>query len=263
MWPTYPEFRLSYRMDAAELFRQHLSVISQAAAAICRRNGVANQDAEDFESEVRLKLCENDYAIVRKFQGKSSFATFLNVVITKSFVDHQRRLWGKWNPSSQARRLGDIAVQLEALIYRDGRTFDSSRQILEQRHGSAAGSEALRKMFAKLPRRSRRRFEGSDGLDFVASHDDAESSVSASERDGQLASASGALQRALQDLPDEDRLIIRMIYYEGLSVADIARGLHLEQPRLYPRIRHILASLRNTLASQGISPDFLQDVGPD
>lgn len=249
-------------MDAAELFRQHLKVIAQSAAAICRRNGVTGQDAEDFEADIRLKLCENDYAVVRKFQGKSSFATFLSVVITKSFVDHQRRVWGKWSASSQAKRLGDVAVQLEALIYRDGRSFDSARQTLEQRHGSAASSETLRAIFVQLPRRSRRHFESADGLDFVPSNDEADGDVSATERDEQLATASDALGRALRDLPDEDRLIIRMMYYEGVSVADIARGLHLEQPRLYPRIRHILAALRKTLASQGISPDFLQDVDP-
>ena len=72
--------------------------------------------------------------------------------------------------------------------------------------------------------------------------------------------AEQALRRALQELPDEDRAIIRMLYYEGLSVADIARGLRVEQKRLYPRIKQLLASLRKTLKRQGISADFLEDL---
>jgi DNA-directed RNA polymerase specialized sigma24 family protein len=51
-----------------------------------------------------------------------------------------------------------------------------------------------------------------------------------------------------------------MLYYEGLSVADIARALHLEQARLYPRLRQLLAGLRRTLEAQGISGDFLQGI---
>ena len=72
--------------------------------------------------------------------------------------------------------------------------------------------------------------------------------------------AEQALRRALQELPDEDRVIIRMLYYEGLSVAEIARGLRVEQQRLYPRIKQLLASLRKTLERQGISADFLEDL---
>jgi len=68
-------------MDAAELYRQHLAHIGQIAQSVCRRNGVNDHDAEDFASDVRLKLCDDDYGVIRKFQGKSSFTTYLTVVI--------------------------------------------------------------------------------------------------------------------------------------------------------------------------------------
>jgi len=68
------------------------------------------------------------------------------------------------------------------------------------------------------------------------------------------------LRAALQQLGDEDRAIIKMLYYDGLSVADIARGLGLEQQRLYPRIRQLLASLKQTLKRQGISGDLIKDL---
>ena len=31
-----------------------------------------------------------------------------------------------------------------------------------------------------------------------------------------------------------------MLYYEGMSIADTARGLQIEQKRLYPRIKLLL-----------------------
>jgi RNA polymerase sigma factor (sigma-70 family) len=247
-------------MDAEESFRQHLTVIGQIAQSVCRRNGVNDHDAEDFAADVRLKLCDDDFAVIRKFQGKSSFVTYLTVVINKCFLDHRRHMWGKWTPSSQAKRLGVVAVLLETLVYRDGQTFDAACQILEQKHGLTTDRRQLRDILAQLPRRSPRRFEGDDGLDALPSPDGADAQLLANERDGQLAVAEEALRNALQDLPDEDRVIIRMLYYEGVSVADIARGLQTEQKRLYPRIKHVLASLRTTLKSQRISPDFLESL---
>jgi RNA polymerase sigma factor for flagellar operon FliA len=118
----------------------------------------------------------------------------------------------------------------------------------------------LRTVLAQLPRRSPRRFEGDAGLDMVPSRDDADTDVLASERDDQLAAAADALRRAVQDLPDEDRAIIRMLSYGGLSIADIARGLGVEQKRLYPHIKQLLASLRKTLQGQGVSADFLEGL---
>jgi RNA polymerase sigma factor for flagellar operon FliA len=247
-------------VDAEELYRQHLTSIGQIALSVCRRHGVEDHDAEDFASDIRLKLCDDNFAVIRNFKGRSSFTTYLTVVINKSFLDHRRRIWGKWRASSQAKRGGDMAVLLERLVYRDGHSFDAACQILEQKHGSAIDRAALRKTLGTLPRRSPRRFDGEEGLSSVPSADTADVDLLAGERDQRLAAAEGALRAALEALPDEDRAIIRMMYYEGLSVADIARGLRAEQKRLYPRIKRLLASLKSVLGSQGISGDVLQEL---
>lgn len=246
-------------MDAEQLFQEHLQVIDHIAQSICRRNGVREHEAEDFASDMRLKLCENDFAVIRKFQGKSSFTTYLTVVISKAFLDYRRRIWGKWTPSSRAKHLGTAAILLEKLIYRDGVTFDAACRALEERHGLTVERRKLQAILAELPRRSPRRFEGGDELDTLPSTERADEQALADERYERLAIAEQALGQALQKLSDEDRAIIRMAYYEGLSVAEIARGLGVDQMRLYPRIRQLLASLRKTLVGQGISAGFLED----
>ena len=247
-------------MDAEQLYRQHLPFIGQIALSVCRRNGVDGHDAEDFASDVQLKLCADEYAVVRKFQGKSSFTTYLTVVINKSFLDYRRQVWGKWTPSSQAKRLGQTAILLETLVHRDGQSFDSACQLLAQKHGIAIDRRALREMLVQLPLRSPRRFEGSDGLSTLPSNDGADALVLAHERDEQRVAAEKALRAALAELPDEDRALIRMVYFEGLSVADIARGLQTDQKKLYPRIKILLTSLRKTLNRQGIATGFLEDL---
>ena len=214
-------------MEAEEFYNQHLSIIGQIASSVCRRNGLNEHDAEDFTSDIRLKLCDDDYAVIRKFQGKSNFTTYLTVVINKAFVDHRRRVWGKWAPSSQAKRFGDTVVALETLVYRDNYSFDSACAILEQKHGATIDRRALRSMLAQLPRRSPRRFESDDGLATVPSHDGADVHVLDDEREQRLAAAEAALKKAVDAFADEDRAVIRLLYYEGLSVAAIARALQI------------------------------------
>jgi RNA polymerase sigma factor for flagellar operon FliA len=231
---------------------------------VCRRNGLSEHDAEDFTSDIRLKLCDDDYAVIRKFQGKSNFTTYLTVVINKAFVDHRRRVWGKWSPSSQAKRFGNTVVALETLVYRDGYSFDSACAILEQKHGPAVDRRELRSMLAQLPRRSPRRFESDSDLATLPSRDGpADAYVLDDEREQRLAAAEAALRKAVDAFPDEDRAVIRLLYYEGLSVAAIARALHIEQKRLYPRIKQLLASLQKTLKAQGIAGDVLEHLDPD
>jgi len=247
-------------MDAATLYRQHLIEIGQIAESTCRWNGVRDHDAEDFASDVHLRLCEDDYAVLRQFRGTSSVRTYLTVVIGRLFLDYRIRIWGKWRASAQARRLGDAAVLLETLIYRDGCTFDAACQIIEQRRGLNVQRGELRTILTQLPRRPPRKFEGDADLDVVPAVERADGLVLESERVEHVALAEAAVARAVEELPVEDRLIIRMVYYEALSVAEIARVLGLEQKRLYPRIQQLLRSLRNTLKSQGITADFVDNV---
>jgi RNA polymerase sigma factor for flagellar operon FliA len=68
-----------------------------------------------------------------------------------------------------------------------------------------------------------------------------------------------ALQRALQALPEEDQLILRMRYLSGASVADIARALHIEQKPLYRRIENNRARLRAILEESGISRELVSE----
>lgn len=249
-------------MDPEAFLRDHLAVIREIAESICRRNGVTAHDAEDFASEVRLKMYENDFAAVRAFQGKATFTTYLHVVISKFFIDYRRRTWGKWTPSAQAKRLGPVAILLEKLVYRDGCTFDAACRVIEQNPALATDRKQLQDMLSRLPRRAPRRFTGDDALEDMTTDASADDEVLADERGDHLAAAESALRIAIDDLPLEDRVIVRMLYYEGTSIADVARGLGLEQKRLYPRTKQILAALKKRLVERGISSDLLDDLHP-
>ena len=245
-------------VEPSVLYLQHLEAINRIAASLCKRNGVFGADAEDFASEVRLRLLEDDYAVIRKHRGDSSMTTFLTVVIANLFRDYRIKMWGKWRPSAEARRLGDAAVLLETAMYRDGCSFDEACRLLEQSGRANVDRTELRKITEKLPVRTTRRIEGEETLSEVAASAQTDGGLLDAERREQLVALHGALARTIATLDAEDQLIIRLRFYEGFSVADVARGLRLPQKPLYPRISRLLQTLSSALTRKGIGPESLE-----
>src|SRR5919109_1132038 len=96
------------RQALEALFLRNLGWIERALASVCRRYGVSRDDAEDFASWAKLKLVEDDYAVLGKFRDESSITTYLTVVIAMLFRDYRVQRWGRWRPSADARRRGPV-----------------------------------------------------------------------------------------------------------------------------------------------------------
>jgi len=244
-------------MDARQVYVEHLDAITRIAESLCRRNGIRDADAEDFVSEVKLKLLQDDCAILRKHRGTCTTTTFLTVVIANLFRDHRIKMWGKWRSSAEARRRGDVAVLLEAAVYRDGQSFDEACATLSRNGKHKVDRAELRRILNELPHRIPRRVDDGASVDDLPAPASADDGVLDSERHQRLEAAKEALNRALGELDPEDRLIMRMHYFEGLSVANVARGLGIEQKPLYPRLRKLLERLAVRLKADGIGVEYV------
>src|SRR5215212_4670234 len=66
--------------DGPAMLLAHLPAVESVIAAVCRRHHLRREDAEDFGADVKLKLVENDYGILRKFRGQCQIRTYLAVV---------------------------------------------------------------------------------------------------------------------------------------------------------------------------------------
>src|ERR1043165_7928574 len=87
-----------FAMNAEEIFLANVPTIDRIAAFICRRHHMAD-DAEEFASQVKLDLIERNYEIIRKFEGRATFSTYLTTVMHRLFYQYRVREWGKWRPS--------------------------------------------------------------------------------------------------------------------------------------------------------------------
>lgn len=237
---------------AKELFLEELPTIERAIRFACRRGSLHDADAEDFGSYVKVKLIDADYAALRGFEGRSSFAAFIGVVVQRLLLDYRIHLWGRWHASAEAKRLGERAVAVESMLLRDGRTIDEVIAPLQRRWPelTRAGIEDIAR---RLPRRAPR--------PYMTSLDDAtrepgvdgrvDRAVLEREQVARSARLAAAVREAMRRLPDDERTIVRLRFEGGMSVAEIARSLGVEQKPLYRRVTHALRNLRKMLEQAG------------
>lgn len=242
------------RQDPEALYLSHRHLLDEIIGRVARRRGFTVEDAEEFAASVRLRLVESDYAILRKFQGRSSLKTYLTVVIERLALDYRTAQWGKWRPSAIARAGGPAAVRLEQLVVRDGVPLESALQSLPRTYGPSTDLLALQQLATRFPLRSRRCYVGEEVLEAVAADSTpTEELLIRAEAADRFERVTARLHALVSALATPDRLVLQMRFEQGLTMAQIARALDLDQKRLYRTFEHVLASLRATLEAEGIS----------
>jgi RNA polymerase sigma factor (sigma-70 family) len=247
-------------MSAEDTYLENLRTIERIAAFVARKSHLNGDECTEFTQEVRVRLLEDDYAVIRKFEGRSSFSTYLTTVIMRLFHQWRVEQWGKWRPSAEAKRLGDKAITLERLLTRDGFTLQEAVKVLTTPGGSQYTVAELEAIYVRLPLRNPRPILVSDELlpDAIAIDGDAGDRVESRERARTARHAAVTMDDLLGHMNAEDRMILQMRFWEALKVPEIARTLHIEQKKLYKRLEKLFGTLRRGLESAGVSK---RDVG--
>src|SRR3954453_23670669 len=148
-------FSITVPSDPAQLIESHLEVIERIVGHACRRLGIAADDVDDVAAAVKRALVENDYAILRRFEGRSSLTTYLAMVITRLMADQYERSHGRWRPSSEAKRRGERAVLIENVIGKQRRTIGEAVPLLQAIDKSITREE-VEQLATQLPQRTPR-----------------------------------------------------------------------------------------------------------
>src|SRR5262249_40017559 len=123
----------------------------------------------DFRSDVRAHFYDRHCEALRRFEGRSSLATYVTVVIQRLFLDHRNRRWGRWRPSAEAKRLGPTAILLERLIIRDGSSADQALEVLRVDHAIAIDAQLSALCDQLTSRTARRQFVSDDEAEEIES----------------------------------------------------------------------------------------------
>ncbi|HSY50288.1 MAG TPA: sigma-70 family RNA polymerase sigma factor [Thermoanaerobaculia bacterium] len=242
----------------SDILLDHLAVIERIIGNLCRGAMDASQ-IEEFFGFVKLRLIENDYAIIRAFQGRSSFGTYLTTVVARLLNDYRNHEWGKWHDSAEAKRQGDLAVELERLIGRDKRSIDEALIILQQKY-SGVTKVMIEQLAERFPIRYGRRMVGLDQRPEPSVEGTGDSLANRET----AALISEVVSAFIEQLPKEDQLLFRLRFECDMTVPQIAISMRKDAQRLYRLLQTHFATLRRKLEDAGVSAaDVARLTGSD
>ncbi|HXT23069.1 MAG TPA: hypothetical protein VN923_20135 [Thermoanaerobaculia bacterium] len=241
---------MSSDLSPRELLLGNLTLLRELVGFIARRYRLNAEQCDELESFIRLRLVEDDYLILRQWRKHSTLKTYLTVVVQRLFHDYCNQLWGKWRASAAALRLGPIAAALEELLYREGLTFPEACQVLGSRRGASLPElTRLRDQLPPRPGRPRAESLGAEDVPEPAGSPTPEEVALQRSDEEAVTQAVGA---SLRRLRAQDRLLLRLHFGDGLSVAEVARTLTVPQKALYKRLSGVLKSVRRDLRAAGL-----------
>jgi len=241
------------------LLETHLDLIQRMLQHLSRYSGLPDIEAEEFRSWALFKLVDDDYRILGSWEGRSTFPTYLRVVLVNLLRDYRIRIWKKWRPSAAARRRGPASVLLERLVVRDGLAVDAAVERLRTEHGLSPVPGDVERLAATPPWRQQWGRFGEELPDIPV-----DGEVEARIEERELACTADRLRKLLapllESLPAEERLLLRLSFFEGLSIASIAPILGRPQKELYKVRERCLRQIQRSLREAGMSPEQVREL---
>lgn len=237
------------------LLEAQYDLIQKKLLHLSRRSGLPEHEAEEFRSWALFKLVEDDSRVLASWEGRSSFLTFLTVVLVNLLRDYRAHIWGRWRPSAAARSQGHEAILLERLCFRDGLPLDEAIERMQREHEVSLSQAELEQMAASLTRRMKRWQVGEEELLQMPVDGQVESRIEEAERSSTEEELRVLLTPLLKSLSTENRLLFKLHYWDGLSVAAISSLLGRPQRELYSARSKCLKKIRRSLEKAGLSPE--------
>jgi RNA polymerase sigma factor (sigma-70 family) len=247
-------------VDYQRLLLDHLDLVDQIVRTVGRRRHLSSTERDDFASFVNLRLVDENYAILRKFQNRSTLWTYLATVIEHLSLDFCAQKWGRWRPSAMAERLGPVAVLLERLVTRDSHTIEEAMEIVRTNHDVRLSYGELRSIWEQLPVRVRATEVGEEAAAAVSGGDNSESIIEDADRRRDMARLQHALAAAFAQIAVQDRVLIALRFDQDLSVAEIAKLTGSSVPTLHRRLDKSVKQLRLALTGAGFDPGEIANL---
>ena len=265
--------------DYRQLFFQNYEFIKRQCYKICGKNrGVSslpqgtehfldfgnqtihvdsiNQiDPETFFNQVLDHLTAYDYKVLREFKNRSKITTYLTTIISRLFIDIQRKHKGRSRAKEWARKIGPVGEKLYKLVFEKGYSVDEAYEYLRTPESITESFDEIQMMVEKM---RGRQTSGLPQMPIMGN--DPEQDLVTKQREELIKKV---FNETLSELSNEEKLLIRMRFplsddEEPKSLLEIGRMLHTTEKAVDSRIRRILAKLKEKMLRHGLSiNDFL------
>jgi DNA-directed RNA polymerase specialized sigma24 family protein len=235
------EWRTPSAVTFEQLIAQQRPHVERVIQDLARRHYLAPAEIHEFREAVERALERNEYELLKAFDGRCTWETYLTTVITREFYLFQAALWGLWRPSAIALQLGAAAVLLEELVVRNRFGLNDAIDWMRTTHR------------VDLPRHRLLQLAGQLGIGDSAGR--GRQPAAASLRPPDL---NAALRDALALVSPDERLMLEFRYRDRLPLTKIAAVLRIEARTLQRRIETVKEVIRQSLLTQGIASDHVE-----
>ncbi|MBF0287239.1 MAG: sigma-70 family RNA polymerase sigma factor [SAR324 cluster bacterium] len=244
----------------SDLFEKYFEDLQKVIMSTCARHRVFHQEAEEFISHIHFRLVDKNYAILRAYDGRSSFQTYLYTVVSRLFIDKFRSINGRWRPSKNAEKLGEVAVKFEELVHKERYTAEEAYHILTINHNLQLSREKWEKMIAHLKRTPKLHITSHDEVQDFAEETTPESVITAAIKKAAAEKIKSTLEGLIKELEEDDQLMLKMKFFSGHSIKQISIVLGRNRNYISKRLQSLLIQMKDNLLSQGFDWENVQDT---
>lgn len=225
-------------------------------------------DPEAFLNDVLAHLTADDYKKLREFKNRSAPTTYLTTVISRLFIDIQRKHQGRSRIKERAKAMGPIGEKLYELIFEKGFPVEEAYEYLKENDHITETLEEIEAMADKIrgrPRTHKGPAEGFEHADIRSTFVTADNPEKELVKEERKELAKEVLNEIALESSSEERLIIEKRFplsedEDPKDLAEIAKILGITAKAVDGRLRRTLARLKEKMLSCGLSlDDFLEE----
>ncbi len=203
-----------------------------------------------------------------------SFAAWLKLVVRNLYFDWFRHEHGRKSLPREIQKLGRLEQRAFKLLYWEGYSAQEAFEVLRVENPALRFADFIRRLSTVDERlssinRAKIRSDFARARGPLSLDDEregpplearAEVHVTTPEEDLLVAERRQALWDLIQELPDQDRLMVKLRFFEGLTAKQIAAATGITEPaEIYRRIERACLELRRRARARGV--DLLLSEG--
>ena len=230
-------------MTFEDLIEEKRPYVERKIREIARSRYLSSVELEEFRGAVDRALHRNEYELLKAFEGRSTWETYLETVILREFFQFQVAMWGDWRPSTAAVRLGAPAMLLEELVVRNRFRVNDAIDWMRTTHHVDWPRHKLLELAERL------RLAGEMAARPAYAQDMPPN-----------AELRNALRAALSSLSADDRLIVTLRFREHQPLTRIAVLVNLPARALQRQLETIKATIRESLMARGVAAADIEQL---
>mgnify|MGYP006300058433 CR=1 FL=1 len=253
--------------NPSRVLEQHVELIRTIVRKVCSRSGLREVDVEDVTSYAFERFVENDYKVIREFEGEALSQSYLVLVTRNICNDYFRQRSGRWRPSTKAQELGDLAIRVEELLYKDRCSFEEMFESIDvewsNRGLTPPSRYDLEEVALQLKPKSRPITHTSeeDYLGRAAAVTPDYSDVFRSnELHPQKQRLDQFVQQLKRKLDDDARLVFQFYFNDNHRISSIARTLAKSRYQVKQILDTNLERFRQAIYDEGFDPSDISEI---